>query len=210
VRGFHHLTNKTVTDMLTRFLNTETQEVSDRIFRFKISDESVDRYGTVIKLSGWNLDNYNRNGIVAYQHITSAANPDYIVGKGKAWIENGFLYGEVEFEPEGDNPIADKIIKKLKFGSINATSVGFNPHQWSWGDHKMGEDPEILYFRSQDLLEFSIVNIPANPNAVMEKSLVDFITMAKDEKPIDEMHDFIERETPKQLDEITTLYLRTL
>ena len=168
--------------MLQRFLTNSPEQVSDRVFRFVISDESKDRYGTVIKMNGWNLDNYAKNGIVAYQHITSASNPDYIVGKGKAWVENDRLMGEVEFEPEGTNPIADKLIQKLRFGSINATSVGFDPSDFSYGDHKRGEDPNTLYFRKQELLEWSIVNIPANPNATAEKGMEEFVRMAFEDK----------------------------
>ena len=167
--------------MLTRANSTKAEAVSARTYKFVISDESVDRYGTVIKADGWNLSNYEKNGIVAYQHNTFSDDPDMIVGKGRAWVENGLLMGEVELEPEGDNPIADKLAKKLAFGSINATSVGFNPMEWSYGDKSRGEDPKTLYFRKQDLLEWSIVNIPANANAVQQKSLDEFVKMASEE-----------------------------
>lgn len=172
--------------MLTRANSTKAEAVSARTFKFVISDESVDRYGTVIKADGWNLSNYEKNGIVAYQHNTFSDDPDMIVGKGRAWVENGLLMGEVELEPEGDNPIADKLAKKLAFGSINATSVGFNPMEWSYGDKSSGEDPKTLYFRKQDLLEWSIVNIPANANAVQQKSLQEFVEMTADELKRDE------------------------
>ncbi len=172
--------------MLTRFNSTRAESVNDRTFKFVISDESVDRYGTVIKLDGWDLSNYSKNGIVAYQHNTYSDNPDMIVGKGRAWVENGVLMGEVELEPEGTNPIADKLATKLAFGSINSTSVGFNPSVWSYGNKEQGEDPKILYFRKQDLLEWSIVNIPANANAVQQKSLDEFVKMVQSETPQEE------------------------
>lgn len=177
--------------VLTRFNNTRGEKVNDRTFRFVISDESKDRYGTVIKLSGWDLSNYEKNGIVAYQHDASSQNPDMIVGKGKAWIENGFLMGEVEFEPEGMNDVADKLVKKIEFGSIKATSVGFNPSEWSRGVKENLEDPETLYFRKQDLLEWSIVTIPANPNAIVQNGYSEFVKMAFEEQ----------EQTPKHKDE---------
>ncbi len=172
--------------MLTRFNSTRAESVNDRTFKFVISDESVDRYGTVIKLDGWDLSNYSKNGIVAYQHNTYSDNPDMIVGKGRAWVENGVLMGEVELEPEGTNPIADKLATKLAFGSINSTSVGFNPSEWSYGNKEQGENPKTLYFRKQDLLEWSIVNIPANANAVQQKSLDEFVKMVQSEVPKEE------------------------
>lgn len=189
--------------VLTRFNNTRGEKVAERTFRFVISDESKDRYGTVIKLNGWDLTNYEKNGIVAYQHNASGDNPDMIVGKGRAWTEGGVLMGEVEFEPEGTNEVADKLVKKIEFGSIKATSVGFNPIEWSKGDRSMGEDSETLYFRKQDLLEWSIVNIPANPNAIVQNSYGEFVKMAFEDAPKQE-----EQETKAKPDEHTGRLLR--
>jgi HK97 family phage prohead protease len=144
-----------------------------------ISDESKDRYGTVIKADGWLLDNYERNGIVAYNHYTGGFNPDNIIGKGRAWVENGVLWGEVELEP--DNPTADKVLRRLNFGTLRAASVGFNPMAWSEGDPMQGEERGTLYFRKQELLEWSIVDVPANPNAELQRGYGDFVRMAMDE-----------------------------
>ena len=182
--------------VLTRYNSTRGEKVDNRTFRFVISDESKDRYGTVIKLNGWDLTNYEKNGIVAYQHNASGDNPDMIVGKGRAWVENGVLMGEVQFEPEGTNPIADKLVNKIDFGSIRATSVGFNPIEWSKGDRSIGEDGETLYFRKQDLLEWSIVNIPANPNAIVQNGYTDFLKMAFEEEQIEPIEDT----TPEQIE----------
>lgn len=179
---------------LIRYNNTRGEKVNDRTFRFVISDESKDRYGTVIKLDGWDLSNYEKNGIVAYQHNASGDNPDMIVGKGRAWVEGGVLMGEVEFEPEGNNELADKLVKKIEFGSIRATSVGFNPIEWSKGERAYGEDPDTLYFRKQDLLEWSIVNIPANPNAIVQNSYGEFVKMAFTELEVPKEE---EKQTPK-------------
>lgn len=177
--------------MLTRFINSEVTQEDDRKFRFIISDETVDRYGTVIKMSGWKLDNYTRNGIVAYNHWAGSSNPNNVVGKGRAWVENGVLMGEVEFEPAEINPVAEKIIQKLKFGTIKSASVGFDPFEWSKGDTRNGEDPNVLYFRNQELLEWSVVDIPANPSAMVQNAYDDFVKMALEElkentKPIEE------------------------
>ena len=35
-----------------------------------------------------------------------------------------------------------------------------------WGDKRSGEDPDVYYYDGQELLEVSVVNIPANANAV--------------------------------------------
>lgn len=170
---------------LTRYNNARSKEIDNRTFRFIISDESVDRYNTIIKLDGWDLSNYEKNGIVAYQHITWSSDPDVIIGQGRAWKEDGVLMGEVKLEPEGDNPLADKIAKKLRNGTLSATSVGFNPIEYSRGVKEHGEDPNVIYFRKVDLLEWSIVNIPANPNAIVQNGYTDFLKMAFDEEQIE-------------------------
>jgi HK97 family phage prohead protease len=191
--------------MLLNRISTESraEKVSDRTYKFVISDESVDRHGTIIKMAGWDLSNYEKNGIVAYQHNTFSDDPDMIVGKGRAWVDGSTLYGEVEFEPEGSNPIADKLVKKLEFGSIRATSVGFNPSEWSRGISDNGEDNNVIYFRKQELLEWSIVNIPSNPNATISKSYDDFVGLVKQE--LSEQNEITES---KGLDEHTSRLLR--
>lgn len=150
----------------------------DNKHEFTISDSTLDRYGTIIPVSSWNLDNYNKNGIVAYQHETnswSRNDPDYILGPGKAWVDDDTLVGEVTYEPKDLNPLADKIRRKVDFGTLKATSVGFMPIRGHYGNEENGENPKVYYFDEVDLLEFSIVNIPANPNAV-KRSIDQFLS----------------------------------
>lgn len=143
----------------------------DRKIQFIISDERKDRHGTIIKVDGWDLEDFNRNGIVGYMHEVhgdwlKSADPDQVIGIGRAFVEDGKVIGEVEFEPAEINEKADKIFKKVKFGSLRATSVGFAPSEGHWGQERDNEDPNTYYFTKQSLLEFSIVNIPSNANAL--------------------------------------------
>ena len=95
------------------------------------------------------------------------AEPDDIIGKGVAWMEEGKLLVRITFEPADLNEKADKIFRKIQFGSLNAVSVGFMPNAAGhWGDRKAGEDPDVYYYNGQELLEVSVVNIPSNANAV--------------------------------------------
>lgn len=161
---------------------------------FQISDDTKDRHGTVMNMDNWDLDSFNRNGIVGFQHdvygggMCKGPDPDSIIGKGRAWIEeetvrdeNGspvvkkVLMGEVEFEPEDINPLAEKIFRKVLNGTLRATSVGIRPIKNEDGERgrkgRLNEDGEVVdkdtfYFFGQELLEFSIVSIPSNPNAL--------------------------------------------
>jgi len=137
-----------------------------RKVEFVISTETKDAHGTVIPIDAWNLDRFNKNGVVHYQHNYSSSDPDNVIGKGRAWIENKQLIGEVEFEPKEINPLAEKVFRKVEFGTLSATSVGFLSEKAHWGDEKVQEDPNTLYFDEVELFEFSIVNVPSNPDAV--------------------------------------------
>ena len=145
-----------------------------RTFQFVISTESRDRHGTVIKADGWSLENFNANGIVAFMHNTSndwwsgsSLDPDDILGPGRAWIEDGKLIGEVTFEDKETNPKAHKIMGKILSGTLRATSVGFSPIEGHWGVLEDNEDTGTYYYDRAELLEFSIVAIPSNPEALM-------------------------------------------
>ena len=144
-----------------------------RTVEFVASDNSVDSYGTVIPVDKWDLTRYQGNGIVGYMHDvygdswTKSADPDDVIGKGEAFVEDDKLVVRITFEPADLNPRADKIFRKLQFGSLHAVSVGFRAtKKGHMGDEERGEDPKVYYYAGQELLEVSVVNIPANANAL--------------------------------------------
>lgn len=159
-----------------------------RRLTFVASDETRDAAGTVIRADGWDLDRFNKNGIIGYQHkvygrLDGMDNPDNIIGKGRAYINGKQLMVDVEFEPADINPLADKIYKKLQFGSLNAVSVGFMATAGEWGEGEesfSGENP-TYYYKAQELLEVSVVNIPANKNA-LKKSYIEEAMKAEMER----------------------------
>ena len=144
-----------------------------RTITFVASDDSKDSARTVLNQDNWDLRRFNSNGIIGYQHKVYGGwddtdNPDNVIGKGVAYVEDKKLMVDITFEPESINPLAEKIYQKILFGSLRAVSVGFLPV----GRGKFGEgaDSETYYFAGQELLEVSVVNIPANPNA-LKKSM---------------------------------------
>lgn len=144
-----------------------------RTVEFVASDNSVDSYGTVIPVDKWDLTRFASNGIIGYMHDvygaswTKSADPDDVIGKGEAWIEDDKLIVRITFEPADLNPRADKIFRKLQFGSLHAVSVGFRAtKKGHMGDEERGEDPKVYYYAGQELLEVSVVNIPSNANAL--------------------------------------------
>ena len=148
-------------------------DVETRTVEFVASDNSVDSYGTVLPVDKWDLTRYQNNGIVGYMHDvygdswTKSADPDDVIGKGVAFIEDEKLIVRITFEPADLNPKSDKIFRKLQFGSLHAVSVGFRATaKGHKGDEERGEDPNVYYYGGQELLEVSVVNIPSNANAL--------------------------------------------
>lgn len=149
-------------------------EAGARKMTFVASDGTRDSAGTVLNQNGWKLERFNNNGIIGYQHKVYGSwsdtdNPDNVIGKGFAYVKDGKLMVDVEFEPAEINELAEKIYQKLLFGSLKAVSVGFIPvgrGQWGKDEESLDGKNPTYYYAGQELLEISVVNIPANPNAL--------------------------------------------
>lgn len=149
-------------------------ETGARKMTFVASDGTRDSAGTVLNQDGWRLERFNKNGVIGYQHKVYGSwsdtdNPDNVIGKGYAYVKDGKLLVDVEFEPAEINELAEKIYQKLLFGSLKAVSVGFLPvGRGQWGKDEEAPDGKnpTYYYAGQELLEISVVNIPANPNAL--------------------------------------------
>lgn len=149
-----------------------------RTIDFVISNESRDRHGTILDTKGWDISAYNKNGIVGYQHnvygggLFSEPDPDMIIAKGFVTIlqSEKALLGRTTFEPAEINPLSEKVFRKVLYGTLKATSVGFSelePGYYGQGDQARGQQNETYYFGKRELLEYSIVNIPSNKEALV-------------------------------------------
>jgi HK97 family phage prohead protease len=138
-----------------QFVDTDVRAVRDRVRRFTISTASVDRDNDTIDPRGWRLDNYRKNPVVLWAH-------DYRqLPLGKALdvrVEGTRLVSEAEF---ADHEMADTVLKLIDDGFLRATSVGFKPVRFERNVERGGID-----FKEQELLEFSVVPVGANPEAI--------------------------------------------
>lgn len=180
-----------------------SKDEESRTIEFVISTPDKDRHGTVLNQANWDLENFNANPIVGYQHdvygsgFLETDNPDTIIGKAEVYVEEKRgssekqLIGKVTFEgiESTGNELAEKVFKKIQFGSMSATSVGFKPLKDENG--KIGqygrktrdgnvEDEGTFYYFGQELLEFSVVKIPSNPKAI--KRTAEFFESLVEEK----------------------------
>lgn len=145
--------------MLRKLYTSEAKEVQgeERTLVVKISTATPDRSNDVVIPSGVVLDNYLKNPVVAAFHNYSKPP----IGKATeiAHTADGVV-AKVQFTPQGVNPEADMIYELNKGGFMNAWSIGFIPRKWA--DLQDGG----RQFDQIELLEFSAVLVPDNPEAL--------------------------------------------
>ena len=150
-----------------RMISLQNRKIDEktRSVEFVASDESIDSYGTIIPVKNWVLDRFNKNGAIGYQHnLYWSSDPDDLIGTGTAWVEDDKLMVRIEFETKEINEKADKIYQKVLFGSIKGVSVGFS--EMEGGEFKEIDGQQVYVFGRCELIEISVVNIPANANAL--------------------------------------------
>jgi len=139
---------------------THTGEINGS--EYVLSDETPDRMGDVIESAGWDLREFKKNPIALFGHRS-----DFPIGR---WRNVGVnketkqLRGHLELAPKGASPRIDEIRALVEAGILRAVSVGFkavdhvpiNPKD-PWSGSR---------YSKQELVECSLVAVPANPNAL--------------------------------------------
>ncbi len=153
---------KTYTYIVKRAKSKKKQ--TDRV-SFIASTATPDRYGDVIDQKGWITSNYRKNPVVLLNHDSS----QLPIGKGNVSIKNQQLVIDVEFDDE--DPRAQEVKRKAQNGFMNAVSVGFRPLESTSRSELSSDSPYYgkrgMYYSKAELLEVSIVTIPANGEATM-------------------------------------------
>jgi hypothetical protein len=136
---------------------------ADRTIDFVITSEAVDRMTDTIRLGGWKTQNYVRNPVVLWAHDDSIP----AIGRGtNLRVENGAMRSTAAFATREVYPLADTIYQLVLGKFIGAASVGFIPLKATAAKGK--DRPFGLDIIEQELLEWSVVNIPANPECLTQ------------------------------------------
>lgn len=129
-----------------------------REFTATISTGSLDRENDRLDPNGWRLDAFRANPVVLWAHAVSTPP----IGRATdVRVRGGALVATFEFPPPTLYPLADQVEGLLRAGFLTAVSVGFRPIKWR-ANERGGLD-----YSEQELLEFSIVPVPANPEALL-------------------------------------------
>jgi HK97 family phage prohead protease/HK97 family phage major capsid protein len=116
--------------------------------------------GDIISSGGWDLVHFQKNPVALFNHRS-----DFPIGKwANLRAEGSALRGHLELAPEGTSPRIDEIRKLVEAGILRAVSVGFRPIEHEPIDKN---NPFTgMRFLKQELVETSLVSVPANPNAL--------------------------------------------
>ncbi len=138
----------------------ENDDEESRTLRFIITTEAVDRDNDIISVDGWNVENFLKNPVVLFGH--NASQPP--IAKALNLIfETNSIKSEAEFMHPDISPFSDMIFKMYKGGFMNAISVGFSPEEFNFDETRGGFGVNFL---KQELLEYSAVPVPSNPEAL--------------------------------------------
>ncbi len=139
------------------------RDTADNSFTAIASTATVDRHGEIVSVEGWDLTNFKKNPVLLWSHDHTIP----AIGKAtKIWVEGYGQSAKLKFTgvwqtvTEEGRAAAELVAQ----GILNSFSVGFIP-----------TDMEGNKYTQQELLEVSLVNVPANPDAVLAsyKSLKD-------------------------------------
>lgn len=169
--------------LMKKYLNNPDEIAEDKILRrafsgsviknidpdkrqieFIISTACIDRMGDIIEVPGWDLKNYKTNPVVLFGHMSSIPP----IGKAiKVWKDADALRAIAEFIPQDISAFAHSIFRMYEEKFLHAVSVGFRPLKWERLVDEEGNETWSFRFKKQELLEFSAVPIPANPEALV-------------------------------------------
>lgn len=141
------------------------EKSAERSVRFIASDESIDRYGDIVK-ADWNLRNFKKNPVFLWNHDRDEP---ALGGVEPIAVEGRKLMATANFSEPGVNEFADKLFRLIEAKVLNAVSVGFTvePDNVERILDSEGEWTGGFRYHAPELLEISLVNVPANPHAVM-------------------------------------------
>jgi HK97 family phage prohead protease len=148
--------------MKRKFLLSGAHEVlGDREVRVVASTGDVDRTGEMVEPAGIDLSGFLANPIILWQH-----DPEHPIGNAtRAVVQGGKLICDIEFAPAGTSKKADEICGLVKAGILKGVSIGFDPIETEPMTAGNSRGPQK--YVAIDLMEVSIVSIPANVGAAV-------------------------------------------
>lgn len=165
------LREESAADPKSKFYDSELKAVDDDegTFTATITTGAVDRDHEIIIAKGVSFENFLKVPVVMFGH------DHHGLPIGKAlWVKSargGKIIAKVKVAP---TEFAQEVFELIKGGFLSAVSIGFRPIGDKNGpptEKEIAKNPDMAgarwVYRESDLLEFSVVNVPANPEALI-------------------------------------------
>lgn len=140
----------------------EEKEIND-IWKFVVSTPEIDRYGTVIVPSGIDYSAFMNNPVVLAQHESEK----WPIGRCLGFAMNGENL-EATMQVECITEDGRTLNKLIDAGFVRAVSVGIIPIET---EEQTIEGQRVTVYTKSELVEFSVVSVPANRTALIKRSL---------------------------------------
>lgn len=128
------------------------------IIKYLGSDASEDRYGSILDPKGWQLEAFRRNPVILWAHDYSRPP----IGRAlDVQVTSRGLEFTVEFASQV-NAFAREVYELVRGGFCSGVSVGFLPIEAEKYKSATVPNGENLRYTKQELLELSVVPVPAN------------------------------------------------
>ncbi|MBO0717144.1 MAG: phage major capsid protein, partial [Rhizobiales bacterium] len=140
----------------------------DDPLEFVLSDATPDRFGDIVEPKGWEIESFLKNPIALFNH-----DRNFPIGKWEN-LRTGDtdLRAHLVLAPKGTSPRHDEIRRLIEAGILRASSVGFRPLAFEPINSNDRLGMLGTRYLKAELVETSVVAIPANPNALaVAKSL---------------------------------------
>ena len=142
--------------------------------RVRISNESLNAYGTRIMTDGLDIAQYQRNPVLLYMHQRGL-----VIGYVKdIRKEDGEVTGELVFD--GASPESIRVKKQFEFGSLKMVSAGIDILELSEEPEQVIQGQTRPTVTKSKLFEVSVVDIGANADALVLTKDGSALELAKD------------------------------
>lgn len=149
----------------------DIEPTEGRGYKFIISTENIDRYRSVVSASGLDSKSYMTNPVVLFNHNSYGGTEVPIVGQSKyVKAEGTDTIAEVVFNDL--TPLACSVERMVANKYLRGASIGFmvkESKNVSALDFGGTEDIQIVNYTKTELLEWSVVVIPANREALQNE-----------------------------------------
>ncbi len=150
--------------------------------RVRISNDSLNSYGTRVLTAGMNVEQYCRNPVLLYMHERGN-----VIGYVKDLkVENDEVTGELVFDEATE--LSKRCKKQFEFGSLKMVSAGLDIIEMSEDSAYLVAGQTSPTITKSKLFEVSVVDIGANDDALVLKKDGRRITLGRDgECPLPEL-----------------------